>query len=95
MILSTHKIQTTHDRTSKLGVTHKYTRTKTLITIQCDHCNHVFEREQGRMDPKRLSNNYFHVCAHCNPKKFAQRRGAERRRLWDMSVDSDVDISRI
>jgi len=95
MIISTQKIETTHDRTSKLGVIHSYTRIKTLVTIECDHCNRIFEREQGQMDPKRLSNNYFHVCSNCNPKQFAQRRGAERRRLWDMSVDSDVDISRI
>jgi hypothetical protein len=95
MLLKTRKVTTTHTRNSKLGVSHHYSRTKTIAVIQCDHCKAVFERDRGHMDPRRLSNDYFHVCAACNPKQFAQRRAADRRRLWDMPVDSDLDISRI
>lgn len=40
------------------------------------------------MDPKRLNNNFYHVCGNCDPKKFAQLKGVEARKVWDMPVSS-------
>lgn len=40
------------------------------------------------MDPKRLTNNVYHVCGDCDAKKFAQEKGVESRRVWDMPVSS-------
>lgn len=94
MIIETVKISTEYNRTSKLGVSHKYLRHKTIVIIQCDSCESTFERDLGKMDRRRLDNNYFHVCPNCNPKQFAQRKGVERRSLWNTSVDTDIDIGR-
>jgi len=80
--------QTQHVRTSKRGKHHTYMRKKTVIVFRCDNCQEVFKRDKGDMDPKRLSNNYYHVCADCDPKKFAQSKGVESRRVWDMPVSS-------
>ena len=33
-----------------------------------------------------------HVCPSCNPKQFAQAKGVERRRLWNIPVDSDIKL---
>jgi hypothetical protein len=48
----------------------------------------MFKRDKGNMDPKRLNNNYYHVCGDCDAKKFAQSKGVEARRVWDMPVSS-------
>jgi hypothetical protein len=32
---------------------------------------------------------------NCDPKKFAQSKGVERRKFWDMPIDSDIDIAKI
>ena len=92
MIIETKKITTTYTRISKLKNAHSYSRIKTMVVIQCDNCQSLFEREQGSMDHKRLSNEYFHVCSNCNSKQFAQKKGVERRQLWNISVDSDLKI---
>lgn len=63
--------------------------------FRCDNCQSIFKREVGSVDPKRLSNNYYHVCTDCNPKQFAQKKGIENRKFWNTSVDSDLDISKI
>jgi hypothetical protein len=47
------------------------------------------------MDPNRLNNNVFHVCNNCDPKRFAQKKGAERKIIWDKSVNSTDDISKL
>lgn len=46
------------------------------------------------MDPKRLSNNYFHVCSNCDAKQFAQKKGIDRKKLWDLPADADVSVSK-
>jgi hypothetical protein len=84
-----------YSRTSKLGVEHSYFRKITNGIFRCDNCSVIFTRQKGKMDPKRLSNNYFHCCLNCDSKKFAQRKGVERRTIWDKTVDSDLDISRL
>lgn len=88
MIISTEYITTTFTRTSKLGIEHSYIRRKTIITLRCDNCGQLFNRNKGSMDPTRLSNEVYHVCSECNAKKFAQSKGVEQRNLWDMPVSS-------
>lgn len=89
----THK--TEHERTSKLGKVHRYNREQTIVVLRCDCCNVEFERSRGSMDPKRLNNNYFHVCGNCNAKKFAQKKGVERKQVWNMSASSDLPIGKL
>jgi DNA-directed RNA polymerase subunit RPC12/RpoP len=95
MFLETKKITLEYSRPSKLGHSHSYTRTKTVAIFKCDNCSSVFDRDLGNMDRKRLSNDYYHVCSKCDPKRFAQNKGAERRRLWNLPVDSDLNIGKI
>jgi hypothetical protein len=47
------------------------------------------------MDPKRLSNNYFHVCSSCDAKRFAQRKRVDKSKIWDMKASSLEDISKL
>jgi hypothetical protein len=47
------------------------------------------------MDPKRLSNNYFHVCENCNAKVFAQKKGVEKKKMWDLPASSNIPISKL
>lgn len=95
MILKEYTIRTKHSRKSKLGNIHEYTRSKTIVLLKCDNCDSTFERERGAMDPKRLSNNYFHVCNNCDAKKFAQKRGVDRRKIWHLTASSSIPISKI
>ena len=94
MLVQTQKLTTHHVRTSKLGKTHAYSRTKTLVVLQCDQCYQIFNRELGNMDHKRVQEGYVHVCSKCNPKQFAQLQGVKQRRIWSMSADSDFNISK-
>jgi hypothetical protein len=87
--------KTRHTRTSKLGKSHCYERTRSVVVLRCDNCKDVFTRLRGSMDPTRLSNNYFHVCANCDSKRFAQKKGVERKHIWDTPVSSLDDISRL
>lgn len=95
MFLAQEYTTQTHTRKSKLGKDHAYTRERTVLLFRCDSCNETFKREKGSMDPKRISNNYFHVCANCDPKKFAQKKGVENRLLWDMKASSLDDVSKL
>jgi len=87
--------QTRYVRHSKLGKEHSYTREKTLCMFRCDNCNAEFTRERGKMAPKRLSNNYFHVCENCDAKKFAQKKGVERKQVWNLHASSNIPISKL
>lgn len=95
MLIKIKKITTTHTRTSKFEKSHTYTRTKTIVVMQCDCCQSTFEREKSKMDSKRISPEYYHVCSNCNSKQFAQKRGVERRKIWNLSADSDIDITKL
>lgn len=95
MFISLTQEKTVHSRKSKLGNIHSYERTKTIAHFKCDNCNSEFSREKGSMDPKRLSNNYFHVCNHCDAKKFAQKRGAERKKIWDLPASSNLPVGKL
>lgn len=83
-----------HTRTSKLGHCHTYKRLKTILIFMCDNCGKEFKRDKSKMDPKRVSNGYFHVCANCDAKRFAQQKGAERRSIWDLPAGSNLPIGR-
>lgn len=87
--------QTRHTRKSKLGVEHEYYRTSTYAVFRCDNCDAEFSRPRGKMDPKRLSNNYFHVCSNCDAKRFAQKRGVERKQVWNLHASSTIPISKL
>jgi hypothetical protein len=88
MYLGIEYTQTQHIRASKKGNYHTYFRKKCIVTFQCDSCHGVFKRDKGDIDPKRLANNYYHVCGDCDAKKFAQSKGVESRKVWDMPVSS-------
>lgn len=81
-------------RKSKLGILHDYKRTKTNVLFKCDNCGQDFYRPKGNVSPKRLSNNYFHCCSDCDSKRFAQKKGVERRFIWDMPASSTLPINR-
>lgn len=84
-----------YTRVSKLGKEHRYSRNKTWAVFRCDSCKELFQREKGKIDPKRLSNNYFHVCSNCDIKRFAQQKGAERRTIWNTPVSSMKNIGEL
>jgi len=81
-------------RKGKKGQHHPYKRKKTIVFFECDNCHEEFTRDKGQVDPKRLNDDYSHVCPKCDPKRFAQKKGVQQRKKLDLPVDSmDVDIS--
>ena len=96
MFMEEFKKKSRHVRTSKTGVKHQYVRSKTFARLRCDCCNTKFVRPRGNMDPKRLSNNYFHVCRDCDSKRFAQKLGVDQKQKWNnLSASSDIPISKL
>ena len=94
MFIKTEKVHTRYTRQSKLGKTHEYLREKTVVHLQCDNCDSVFTRDLKKMNSSRLINNYFHVCNDCDSKRFAQRKGVEQKKVWDMPADTNLPISK-
>jgi len=47
------------------------------------------------MNPNRINNNFFHVCSECDAKVFAQRKGIEKKQIWNLPASSDLDISKL
>jgi hypothetical protein len=84
-----------YSRPSKHGLQHTYSRKRAIITFRCDNCSEIFTRPRGKMDPKRLSNNYFHVCDQCDCKRFAQKKRVQKNQIWDMKASSLEDISKL
>ena len=95
MVLDEYTIKKTYKRKSKHGNTHEYYRYFTVIMLRCDNCDSEFERPRSKMDPKRLNNNYFHVCSGCDAKVFAQKKGVEKKKVWNMSASSDIPIGKL
>lgn len=95
MYLGEEKEEVNYSRPSKLGTVHSYTRVRTRLIFRCDNCGQIFNRYRSKISPKRTNNNYFHCCNSCDSKKFAQRKGVERRMIWDIPVSSELDISRL
>ena len=79
-------------RTSKLGKKHVCKRTRTLYLFICDVCDNQFTRPKGQIQEKRVSNYYKHVCNSCDPKRFAQKKGVEKRKTLDSTIDTLVTI---
>lgn len=94
MYIRTLKETSQYTRKSKLGKKHHYKRVKTVVQLQCDECDTVFTRDLKKINRSRLNNNYFHVCSKCDPKRFAQRKGVEKKMIWDLPVNSDIEISK-
>lgn len=95
MFIEIKYITSLYSRPSKNGLLHTYARRKAVVTFRCDSCSELFTRDRGKMDPKRLSNNYFHVCQHCDNKRFAQKKRIEKNKIWDMKASSLEDISKL
>ena len=96
MFIEEFKRKSWHVRKSKTGKEHQYVRQKTFARLRCDCCNTEFVRPRGSMDPKRLSNNYFHVCGLCDSKKFAQKLGVEQKQKWNtLTASSNVPIGKL
>ena len=95
MFIEFKQLQSTYTRLSKLGLIHEYNRVKIVCIFRCDQCSVMFERPMSKIEPKRRSNAYFHVCGNCDNKKFAQKKGAERRTIWDRPASSADDISKL
>lgn len=95
MFIEIKYITSLYSRPSKNGLLHTYARRKAVVTFRCDSCSELFTRDRGKMDPKRLSNNYFHVCKHCDSKRFAQKKRIEKNKIWDMKASSLEDISKL
>jgi protein-arginine kinase activator protein McsA len=94
MFLKTKRQRTTHSRTSKLGLMHNYERIKTIAEFRCDNCDAEFERDIRKVNRKRLSNNYFHVCSDCDSKRFAQRKGVEQKKIWDLPASTTLPVGK-
>lgn len=82
-------------RKSKNGTEHSYSRKQRIVNLKCDNCSLPFSRPRGSMDPKRLSNNYFHVCDQCNAKQFAQKRSVQKNRKWKLTASSKLPVGRL
>jgi uncharacterized protein YlaI len=94
MFLRTQRTNTEYKRSSKHGLEHSYYREKTVAVFRCDNCDNVFQRDIRKMDRKRLSNNYFHCCSECDSKRFAQRKGVEQKKIWDMPASVELPVSK-
>lgn len=91
------KIETeinTYERASKNGAVHSYQRKKTLALFRCDNCDREFKRDLKTVDRKRLSNNYFHCCSDCDCKRFAQRKGVEQKKIWDLPASTTLPVGK-
>ena len=94
MFLTTQTEIIEHTRTSKLGYDHTYSRKKTTAFFRCDNCDSEFTRDLKKIDRKRLSNNYFHVCSNCDSKRFAQRIGVEQKKIWDLPASTTLPVGK-
>ena len=95
MFIKEYTLKKRYQRPSKLGNMHTYYRDVSIVVLRCDSCNTEFERSRGSMDPKRINNNFFHVCSDCDSKRFAQKMGITRKQIWDMPASSNLDISKL
>jgi hypothetical protein len=94
MFLKTETQENQYLRHSKCGHEHTFYRKKTIAVFRCDNCDKLFQRDLKHMDRKRLSNNYFHCCANCDPKRFAQRKGVEQKKIWDMPASTELPVGK-
>lgn len=94
MFLKTIIAEGQYTRTSKCGHEHSYKRKKTIAVFRCDNCDTIFERDLKHIDRRRLSNNYFHCCSKCDSKRFAQRKGVEQKKIWDLPASTELPVGK-
>lgn len=94
MFLKTRVEINEYYRTSKTGKEHSYKRKQTIAEFLCDSCGETFERSLKKIQSKRLSNRYFHCCSMCDSKRFAQRKGVEQKKIWDMPAGVDLPVGK-
>ena len=95
MYLGDKTVKSRTERVSKLGIKHQCKRNKTYHVFQCDVCEKEFERAKGKVEKKRLSKFYKHVCSGCDRKRFAQQQGGKQRQVLSMDASSDIPISKL
>ncbi len=83
-----------HERRSKTGKVHTYKRKKTVLVFRCDNCDCIFKRDLKKTNYRRMSNNYFHCCSDCDSKKFGQKKGVERKKIWDMPASTTLPVGK-
>ena len=94
MFLKTETEINNYERVSKNGTAHSYQRKKTVALFRCDNCDSEFKRDLKSMDRKRLNNNYFHCCPDCDCKRFAQRKGVEQKKIWDLPASTTLPVGK-
>ncbi len=94
MFLKTETQENQYTRHSKCGQEHTYTRKKTVAVFRCDNCDEMFTRDLKHIDRKRLSNNFFHCCSKCDSKRFAQRKGVEQKKIWDLPASTTLPVGK-
>ena len=94
MFIKTEIQESQYVRRSKCGKEHTYIRKKTLAIFRCDNCDDTFTRDLKHVDRKRLSNNYFHVGSNCDAKRFAQRKGVEQKKIWDLPASTTLPVGK-
>lgn len=92
--MKTETYENQYIRRSKCGSEHTYKRKKTIAVFRCDNCDEEFTRDLKHVDRKRLSNNYFHVCSNCDAKRFAQRKGVEQKKIWDLPASTTLPVGK-
>lgn len=94
MFITKKSFTSQYTRRSKNGVEHSYSRVKTVALFLCDCCGQEFSRDVRKMDRKRLNNNFFHCCPNCDAKRFAQRKGVEQKKIWDMPASTTLPVAK-
>jgi predicted metal-binding protein len=94
MFLKTEIQENQYIRKSKSGIEHFYARKKIIANFRCDCCDSLFERDLKHIDRKRLNNKYFHCCGLCDAKRFAQRKGVEKKKIWDLPASVELPIGK-
>ena len=92
MFIETLKTMRLYERQSKLGVYHTFHRKNTIYVFRCDSCGVTFLRAKSKVDPERASNDYKHVCPHCDTKKFAQQVGVKMRHIYQLDASSTKSL---
>lgn len=92
MFLETLKTIRLYERKSKLGQYHTFKRMNTIYVFECDSCHTTFLRPRKKVDPARASNDYKHVCSHCDMKKYAQSVGVKMRKIYQMDASNTLNI---
>ena len=88
MFLETLKTLRLYERQSKLGIYHTFKRKNTIYVFCCDSCGVTFMRPRAKVDPVRATNDYKHVCPHCDSKRFAQKVGVKMRKVYKIDASS-------